>query len=73
MKLIWIAVDPTLPVYEQLVADVAAAVQRHGGRVSVGQQFPGLDNGFPTSARFCLNDIARACHILMAQTEVTEP
>jgi hypothetical protein len=72
MKLIWIAVDPNLPAFDELVQDVAAAVKKHGGRVSPGKEFPGLDT-IPLSVRFCMNDIARACKLLMAQVEITEP
>jgi len=77
MKLIWIAVDPTIPACDELTSDIVAVVRKHSGRVHTrifsGGSFPGMDDGFPLGTRFCLNDIARVSGISMAQVEVLEP
>lgn len=73
MKLIWIAVDPKIPNYDRLVEDLTEVVKKHEGRVSNTDCFPGLDDGFRSGTRFCLNDIARVWKVFMAQMEVIGP
>lgn len=73
MKLIWVAVDPSISNCDELIHDIATVVENHGGRVDllgIGLEAKDIHLG----KRFALNDLVRGSRkVYMGQAHVHAP